>query len=111
DPACEDAEIAVFCGECGIPNDLAVEGQDGGEPCNLELIERTTCALESLGAVAPGDDDLRRQRVERARDGITGSDTGVETDAGTAEGLEDVDRAGLGEESATGVLAVDAELE
>ena len=44
-------------------------------------------------------------------DAVAGCHAGIEADAGTAERLEHVDRAGLGQESATGVFAVDAELD
>src|SRR5690606_37589422 len=101
DPAREDAEATVFCGECGIPNDLAVERNDRREAGDLELVERTAGALESFGAVAAGDNDLRQKRVECTRDRISGGDSGIETDAWTTERLEDVDGSWLGEEPAT----------
>src|SRR5690606_18892223 len=85
--------------------------EDGGHPGDLELVEGAAGALERLGAVATGDDDLRQQRVEGARDGVACGHAGVQPHAGAAERLEDLDRSGLGEESATRVLAVDAELE
>ena len=111
DPAGEDAEPAVLRGEGGVAHDLAVERQHGGQARDLELVEGAARALERLGAVAAGDDDLGEQRVEGAAHAVAGGDAGVEPDAGAAEGLEDVDRAGLREEAAAGVLAVDAELD
>src|SRR5690606_8068957 len=42
---------------------------------------------------------------------VARGDSGIETDAGAAERLEHVDRAGLRQEAASGVLAVDAELD
>ena len=67
-------------------------------------------ALERLGAVAAGDDELGDQRVERAGDGLR-LVAAVETDAGAARRSTTGQRAGRGHEVPAAVLAVDPELD
>jgi hypothetical protein len=88
-----------------------VERQHGRHARDLELVEGAARALQRLGAVAAGDDELAEQRVERAGDAVARGDAGVQADAGAAERLELVDASRLRQEAAARVLAVDAELD
>ena len=66
DPARVDAELTVLGSEGGVAYHLAVEGQDCRHPRHLELVERAPSAIQRLGAITTGDNDLREQRVEGA---------------------------------------------
>ena len=76
-----------------------------------ELVERAPGALERLGAVAAGDDQLGDEGVERAGDGLAGLVAAVEADAGAAGRMPGRQRAGRGHEVAAAVLGVDPELD
>ena len=58
-----------------------------GMPVDHELVERAAGALQRLGAVAAGDDELGDQRVERAGDGLALVVAAVEPDARAGRGV------------------------
>ncbi len=90
---------------------MAVERDDRGQALDLELGQRAGSTLQRLLAGLAGDDQLGEHRVELAADDVTLDHTRVDAHTGARGLLVDGDRAGGGEEAATGVLTVDAELE
>ena len=97
--------------KAGSRTTLRWNGSTVGRPATSNSSRARRARSSASARSRPVTMILREERVERAADAVAGGDAGIEADAGTAERLEDVDRAGLGEESATGVLAVDAELD
>ena len=88
-----------------------MERDHGGHAVDDELVERAARALQGLGAVAAGDDELGDQGVERARDGLALVVAAVDADAGAGGGLPAGQGAGGGHEVAAAVLGVDAVLD
>ena len=97
--------------KAGSRDDGAVERDDRRHAVDVELGERPAGALQRLGAVAAGDDQLGDQGVEGARDGLARYVAAVDAHAGTARWLPAGERAGGGHEVAARVLGVDPELD
>ena len=116
DPGRVDVERALAAGVGGadvrrVVDDRAVERDDGRHAVDDELGQRAAAALERLGAVAAGDDELGDQRVEGAGDRLAVLVPAVETYAGALRRLPRRQRAGRRHEVAAAVLGVDAELD
>ena len=111
DPAGVHVELVAVTDEGRVGDHSAVERDDRGQTLDVELRQRTTRAGQGLVAGGAADDQLGQHRVELTADDRTALDTGVHADAGAGRGLELGDRAGSRQEAATGVLAVDPELE
>src|SRR5574340_525921 len=111
DPLGVDVETLTVADERRVGDDVPVERQDRGQTLDLVLGQGAGGALQCLFAGLTGDDQLGQHRVELATDDIALHDPGVHSHA-RARGLAvDGDRAGGGQETAAGVLAVDPELE
>ena len=91
DPLGVDGELALAGRRGGadvgrVGDDGAVERDDGGHAVDDELVEGAARALERLGAVAAGDDELGDEGVERAGDGLALVVAAVEAHAGAGRG-------------------------
>ena len=94
-----------------VGDDRAVERDHGRHAVDHELVERAPRALERLGAVAAGDDQLGDEGVERAGDGLALLVAAVEADAGAAGRVPGGRGCRGGHEVAAAVLGVDPELD
>ena len=86
-------------------------GIDRRHAVDLELRQGAPRALQRLGAVAAGDDELGDEGVERARDGLALLVAAVEPDARALRRVPLGQRAGRRHEVGAAVLGVDAELD
>src|SRR4051794_4930515 len=94
-----------------VADDGLVEGDDRGHAVDDELVQRAARALQRLGPVAAGDDQLGDQRVERAGDRLAVLIAAVEAHARAARRVPGRQGARGGHEAGTAVLGVDAELD
>ena len=88
-----------------------MERDHRGHALDHELVQSTPGALERLGAVAAGDDELGDEGVERAGDGLSGLVATVEADTGATGRMPGGQGAGRGHEVPAAVLGVDPELD
>lgn len=85
DPTRVNRERCVAVGsERGVVDDELVERKNGRESDDLEFAQRPPRFREGVLAVGSRDNQFREQRIERTRDDVTGDDTGVDADSGTA---------------------------
>ena len=80
-------------------------------PVDDELVEGAPRPFDRLLAGSPRHDQLGQHRVERAADDVALDYAGVDADARTGRGEEPRHDARRGQEVASGVLAVDPELD
>ena len=92
-------------------HDVAVEREERREALDLKLRERAPSPFERLGAVLADDDELGEHGVELAADNAARIHSGVDTHTGAGGLTVDAHRSRTGKEVASGILAVDAELE
>src|SRR3954452_15009223 len=115
DPAGVDPERRLVTGaradEGRVVDDDAVEGDHRGHAVDDELVERPARALQGLGAVPAGHDELGDQRVEGTRDRLALVVAAVEPDARTGRGMPSGQGARGRHEVSAGVLGVDPELD
>ena len=78
---------------------------------DAELGQRPAGALERLLAAGAGHDELGDERVECLRNGLPGGVAGIKANTGAGRLPQAGDGAGSRQETAPGVLGVDAELD
>ena len=111
DPGRVDVEPDAVADVRRVGDDRAVERDHRRHAVDDELVERAPGALERLGAVAAGDDQLGDQGVERAGDGLAGLVAAVDAHARAGRRVPGGQGAGRGHEVAAAVLGVDPELD
>ena len=103
--------LAIGRREGRVGHDRAVERDDGRHALDGQLGQGAAGALDRLLAGAAGDDELGDHRVERPGDRVALDDAGVPAHARSLRHDHAAHGARCGEEAATGVLAVDPELD
>ena len=88
-----------------------MERDDGRQALDVEFVQRPAGACQRLLAVGAVHDQLGQHRVELAADHRAGFDAGVQPDTGPSGDVIAGDRTGRGQETTSGVLAVDPELD
>ncbi len=111
DPLGVDVEALAVADIRRVGDDVLVERQDRGHALDLVLGQGAGRAGERLVAVLAPHDQLGEHGVELAADGVTLLDARVHAHSGAGGLVVTGDGAGGGQEAATRVLAVDAELE
>jgi hypothetical protein len=102
--------VRVGRGEGRVGDDRAVEGRDGRHALDDELVEGAAGPLQGLLRVAPVTMSLASIE-SNAPAMVSPSTAGVPADAGALRDAHRRDGARGGQEAATGVLAVDPELD
>ena len=98
-------------GERLIGEDRQRARHHGGDTFDVELLRRGHSAGDRLLTVGTMNDELRKQRIESRLNGVTGTHTGIPPHSEAAGHIEDIDASRGRQESATGILGVDAQLD
>src|ERR1700712_944459 len=107
----DEGRIEVAASELSALEDLFVKRRGGGDAVDDEFVEGADHSDDRLLTVLSPADELADHRVVERRNGVTGLDVGVHSDAETARGAEACDCSRTRCEAAVGVFRVDATLD